>query len=490
MKRNADRAARLSPSPDHEAPLLRQKQRLLQVREKGALALQRRPDLQPWKSQQPQCQAEELKAGWQEAPPQQVRGLERPYLAHLLGVGGGQAREHQPDSDGPAQRGAAQPQRAGERHRAAAREARSRREDLVRPRPQPWRTKPQRKAVGAEKPGAPRAAGLTHRPRCAPEKIKGKRVPSTKTSCGRRPADPRGSRGMDVEELGAAAGELERLQKREKEGGRDGRRQPGQVPAPPGQGPKSSGLDPSPEGRARDLEELWLGGWTCRGASPCRCGDRSRWQRELEFAFQELFNTNQELKRHLSLHLAPGPRVDQSSSAEHGLSQAPQCRGDTPRDRSAAGTGVDVGPRGECAWPVPAEARQTASHASADRFRSRLESHRYHRVARLASRSESKSRSPKAGAFIGGESRLLCSPGSGPAPARLDPLAEGPHRPCPAELVDGGSPTAWWQRPGRWQEPVRPTGSPGLSWEARALPEPRAGARAGRADRTEKGVPG
>lgn len=112
MKRNADRAARLSPSPDHEAPLLRQKQRLLQVREKGALALQRRPDLQPWKSQQPQCQAEELKAGWQEAPPQQVRGLERPYLAHLLGVGEdrpgstnrtrmGRPSEEQPSHRGP-----------------------------------------------------------------------------------------------------------------------------------------------------------------------------------------------------------------------------------------------------------------------------------------------------------------------------------------------------------------------------------------------------
>lgn len=230
MKRNADRAAQLSPSPNHEASRLREKHGLLQVRKKGARALQRRQDLPPRKS--PQRLAEELEAGWQEAPSQQVRGLERPHLAHLSGAGAGQAREPLPDSEGPAQRGAAWPQRAREKHRAAVREEKSRREELVGR--QPWRTKSQRKAVGVEKQGAPRAAGRTRQPLCPREKNKGKRAPSMKTRGGRHPAEPREGRGVHIEEFLAAAEELKRWEKEGREGARDGRRQPGKGVAPPG----------------------------------------------------------------------------------------------------------------------------------------------------------------------------------------------------------------------------------------------------------------
>lgn len=118
MKRNADRAAGLSPSPEQQAPRLQQKHRLLQVREKGPLALQRQDLPQP-KSPQPPRLAEELEAPGQ---PQHGRGLEHLYLAHRLGAGGGQAREHRPDSKGPAQRGTARPPRAREKHRAAVQE--------------------------------------------------------------------------------------------------------------------------------------------------------------------------------------------------------------------------------------------------------------------------------------------------------------------------------------------------------------------------------
>lgn len=71
--------------------------------------------------------------------------------------------------------------------------------------------------MGAEKQGAPRAADLTRRPLCPHEKNKGKRAPSMKTRGAWHPAAPWGSGGVDLEEFLAAVGELERLQKRQKE---------------------------------------------------------------------------------------------------------------------------------------------------------------------------------------------------------------------------------------------------------------------------------
>ncbi|XP_026908376.2 protein DDC8 homolog [Acinonyx jubatus] len=230
MRRNTGRTAQPCSGPHHEAPLLRRKHRLLQARERGDLALQRRQDLQ-----QPRRPAEGPKSG---SPSPRARGPERPCLAHLFGVAGGQAREHPPDLEGPAQRGPARLQGAGEKHRAE----RSHPEEPVRLRPQ--RTK--RQAVGTEKQGATKATGLTRRPRRAPEKNKGERVPSTKTGGGRRPADPQVSRGVNTGKLLAAVEGRERLEKREREGAWDGRRQPGKEARPPVQGLENSCLDQGP----------------------------------------------------------------------------------------------------------------------------------------------------------------------------------------------------------------------------------------------------
>lgn len=463
MRRNADRAARLSPSPDHEALRSRQKHRSLQVREKGALALQRRQDLPQQKS--PQRLADELEAGWQEAPSLQVRGLERPYLAHLSGTGGGRGS----DSQGPAQRGAARPQRAREKHRAAVREEKSCREELVGR--QPWRTKSQRKAVGTEKQGPPRAAGRTRHPLCPHEKNKGKRVPSMKTRGGSRPAEPRGDRGVHIEEFLAAAGELERREKEGREGARDGQRQPGKGAAPPGQGPDNNRQHQSPEGKAEDLEELWPVGWTHRGggtpqASPCQRGDKSRWQRELEFAFQELFNTNRELKKHLNLHLAAGPGVDQSSREELGLSEVQECRGEPRRDKTAVGAEADMQPGGEPTCPVQADAHQTESQTSLKEFLNKLKNQKYLRLAKFPRKTESEPLSPKARVFIGEENRLLGGTGSGQAAARPDLLVEGARRRSPRDQADGAGLAGLWQGPGGQLELWHRMGPPGLSWEA------------------------
>ncbi|XP_004748844.1 protein DDC8 homolog [Mustela putorius furo] len=468
MKRNADRAAGLSPSPEQQAPRLQQKHRLLQVREKGPLALQRQDLPQP-KSPQPPRLAEELEAPGQ---PQHGRGLEHLYLAHRLGAGGGQAREHRPDSKGPAQRGTARPPRAREKHRAAVQEEKSHRDHREGLAGQQARlTQAQRRAAGPEKLGAPRAAGLTRRPLCPREQNKSKRPPLMKARGGHRPADPWGSRGVDREAFLAVPGAFGHLQRRERGGARDRRRRPGKGTAPPGQGRAHSSLDQSPEGNTEDPEQPWPICWTHGGgAAPqaclCRRGDKSRWQRELEFAFQELFNTSRELKKHLTLHLALGPAADPSARDELSPRDVQEPRGESQRHQPAVGPEADVEPGTEPTGPAQAKAPE--SRTSLEEFLSNLKNQKYLRPTTFPSKTMSEPLSPKAGVFIGAENRLLGGLGSREALARPDPLAGGPRRRFLQEQADGASLVALWRRPDGLLEPVPGTGPPGLSWEARS----------------------
>ncbi|XP_029783183.1 metalloproteinase inhibitor 2 isoform X1 [Suricata suricatta] len=441
MRRNTDRTAPLRPSPNHEALLVRRKHRLLQAHEKGGLAPQRRQGRRQHAAQEP------------EAPSPLEQGPERPCLAHLFSVTGAQAREHQPDSEGPAQRGAARLQRAGQKHRAE----KGHREEPARP--QPGRTK--RKAVGAEKQGAANSTGQAHRPPGPRERNKGRRGPSMKT--GGDHQDPQVSRGH-IEKLLAIVEELGHLEKTGREGAQDGTG--AGSPAPD---LRHNGLDQGPEGKGRDPEQLWLVGSPCRRgsvslASRCRPGDGGSWRRELEFAFEELFDMNRKLKKHLILNLAPRPRADPNPGREHSLSGVQDDSGETLRDRKTGG--AEVEPGGEPVHPALVDAHQTASQDSLEKFLSGLENQKYPRLAKFTLKNEIKP-FPKAGMLSGKENQLPSGTGSGQAPARLDPLAQGPRHPAPQDPADG----AGWMaaaepgpRPGR--EPEEQTGPPGLGWDA------------------------
>ncbi|XP_040312498.1 protein DDC8 homolog [Herpailurus yagouaroundi] len=465
MRRNTGRAAQPCSGPNHEAPLLRRKHRLLQAHERGDLTLQRRQDLQ-----QPRRLAEGPKSG---SPSPRARGPERPCLAHLFGAAGGQAREHPPDLERPAQRGAARLQGAGEKHRAE----RSHPEEPVRLRPQCTK----RKAVGTEKQGATKATGLTRRPRCAPEKNKGERVPSTKTGGGRRPADPQVSRGLNMEKLLAAVEGPERLEQREGEGAWDGSWQPGKEARSPVQGLESKSLHQGPQGKAKDLERLWpLGSPLRRGAtSPVSLrwhGDRSRWQRELEFASEGLFDTKRKLKERLILNPAPRPGADHSPGGEHGLSGMQGYGGETQRDQKTGGVETEMDPGRGSMRPADADARRTASR---DRWRKFLRSSRTPSITgwpgsrlrmrlsrRFLSVKRPGSRAPALGGHRPGSTRW---PG---APVAL------PHKTCQTELA------AWHCGPGGGAEAGSADGTPGAELGS---PPPD---RAGGAQRTGKGVRG
>lgn len=424
MKRNAESAAPRSPGPDNEALLLRQKQKLLQAREEDQ-PLQRGQDLEQPQSQLLWRLAEELKAGWREAPDQRGRGLERLCVACLSGLGGGWAEDRAPDSEGSAPHRAAGPPRARRKHRAAVQQEKGPRKGLA-PR-QPWCATSRRRAGDQEWQGASRPAGPIPPPPSPPERNKGKRVLSVKTGGGRRPPDPGLSRRTDM-------GEIRRLEEREKEAAQGGRRQPGKA-ACLVQGPKHNGLDQSPKGKADDQEQLWpVGANPRRGASPPgKLSDKSRWQRELEFAFEALFNTNRKLKRHLNLHLDPKPGTNRSPSEEQGFLEMQTPRRESQREKDARDAQTDVVPAGEPTSPVALDAHLLPSRTSLEKLLSKLESQEYHRMAKGLMKNERRLWSPGAGTCTGEKTLLSCSPESGQAPPRPDVLAQGPLQPQPQE---------------------------------------------------------
>ncbi|XP_072795830.1 CEP295 N-terminal-like protein isoform X1 [Vicugna pacos] len=420
MKRNTERAARWSPSPDDEASLSRQKHKLLQVRETGDVPLQRRQDLQQRESQLLQRLAQVLGAQSLGAPDQQVRGLERLWLAHLLGVGGGRAEDRALDLEGLAQRGAARPPRAGGKPRAAVRAEKSHREELVRR--QPWHSASLRGAVDQERQGASRAPGLSAPPPSPPERRKGKRGPSVKTGGGRRPVDPELSRGSDVGKLLALAREITCLEKWGREAARDGRRLPGKGSAHPAQGPRATRLHQSPEGPASSPEQLWPAGWAHRSetsplACPRRFSNKSRWQRELEFAFEELFNTNRKLKKHLDLYLDLKPRTEQSPSEEQGFLGMQSRSRESQREKKARDPEADIVLAGEPMSPAGVDIHLTPSKTSLKMSLSTLENPKSHRMAKCVVQNDS-AQSPEAGMLMGRKNLFSCSPESGQEPRR------------------------------------------------------------------------
>ncbi|XP_019499968.1 PREDICTED: protein DDC8 homolog [Hipposideros armiger] len=443
MKRNAGRDARWIPSPNDEALLLRQKHKLLQVREKGDPPVRGTRDLKPWEGRRLRRVAEKSRAEWQEAPNRQVPGLGRLRCAHLLSMGGGRATEQEPDSQGLAWPGAAWPPRACRKQRAACREEKSCKGGLVRL--QLWDTKSPRRAVGAEKKGASRAAGLPYLPLGLPEKNTRKQGPSRKTSSGRRPADPRVRGGPDMGTLWTAAGAIRLLEEREDDLTRDGRGQLGRSSAHLVQSPTDNFLDQSPKGQEDDREQRWpVGSTRGRGTvpqlSPRQCGDKSRWQRELDLAFELLFNTNRKLKRHLSLYLEPRPGMYQNPG-ERDFSEMQGQRAEPWRETTAAD--AEVVPAGEAMSSAEGGAHQTSPTTDLQTLLSKPKNQKHQGMVKARSKNEGQLSPSEAGAFISEEHLVSSSPESRHEAPRLDTLSRPRH---PQEQADGAGSRASRQK--------------------------------------------
>ncbi|XP_059527391.1 protein DDC8 homolog [Myotis daubentonii] len=452
-KQGAERAAYQSPHPGDQALLPKQKHTLPQVPEKGRLAVQRRPDPGPWRSPQPQRRAEELRSGWPEAPHPRARDLDRLHIAHLLGAGGGWSVEPRPDLQGPARRGATGRLRARGKQRAAARGEKRRQEDLVRLRPYPLKSR--RTAVGAEKKGAGKAGGLPHPAPGPPEKSKGKRRSSRKTGGGHRP-DPRVRGDLDMGTLWASAGGVVLLGDRERDGAPGRRRSPART-ARLAPGPKNDG-----PGQEDNPEPPWPVDVTCgRGpsppVSPPQRREGSKWKRELESVFRELFSTNRKLKTYLEAR----PGADTCPSEELGFPEPCGCQGEPCWERRAGDLLMELAP-----GPAQADARPAVPSTNLKELLCQLKDRQYRRLVEpllsdegyLASHPEE-------------ESPLWCGLRPRQEPPRPDMLLSQ-LRP-PAQVGRARSEPAWpkQSREQRWRpQLVEVLELPQLSWEALGRP--------------------
>nr|XP_012611731.1 protein DDC8 homolog [Microcebus murinus]XP_012611732.1 protein DDC8 homolog [Microcebus murinus]XP_012611733.1 protein DDC8 homolog [Microcebus murinus] len=458
MNRNVERAVWRSPNPDDGALHLGQKRKLLQVREKEEAAPPRRPDVRLWKSCQLHGLAEELRAAWQEAQHRHSR---------LSTARWRRTKDREPDQDEPLQQAAARSLRARERNRAALRDERSRKEEPGRHgwHPRAWRL------VGCtERQAATRTASRVHLPLSPPEKSQGKqRVPWTKSGGGRRPVTTRGGRRVDP--LLAPAGETK--QRVERETTQEGRRQQEK-----GTASLVRGRNLSLEGKPRAGEQRCPADCTCRRgaqASQCTCSDKSEWQKELESTFEELFNTNRKLKKHLSLHLESRPRAAQNSDEEQAVSGSPDSGSETPREKKAEDE--EETPAGESDSPAGVEAQLTASGSDLETLLSRIENLKYHQSDEPDCRSESQMQCPEAGTSVDEEDKLSCVTSAAATPT----VERAPQLHLRDQTGGAGSLAAWRQkqkqeaeedwRLQRQQDLLEQPEHPNMSLEIHYMPE-------------------
>ncbi|KAG9337552.1 hypothetical protein JZ751_028569 [Albula glossodonta] len=187
MKRKVAKMGRLRLSPNEEAQLIkeeherRRKLRLQQVREQERyIALQIRKEVQNRRHRELQNLEEELREEWQRQQKERLQTLEKQYQDCLRAVGEGHrsAKENEPDLEALVQKAEEQHERAAERHREALRELKSRRQ-----RQQEEQTRhiqARRKALLVEKERAAKVASLPPPPPEPFEKIDAKRLPPVK----------------------------------------------------------------------------------------------------------------------------------------------------------------------------------------------------------------------------------------------------------------------------------------------------------------------
>ncbi|XP_040606065.1 protein DDC8 homolog [Mesocricetus auratus] len=416
MQRDVEWSAQLSPFSDEEALVLRQKPELLQVRDKGDVTLQQ------WKAQQLQRLAEELKAEWQEARLQQVRDMERLYLAHLLDEATGQTMGS--GFNEPNKRGSVKHMRAKERSRAAFRafrEEKGRRLREERPRKQPKSRKKATKC--SERRGSTKARGPN-----PSEKGKGKRVPSSKSSAGYQPRVSRGADpGAKLNPLLAGAGETDWVEEIQKEIPREGRRPMRRGTSRFSQILNQSSRDQSPQGETADLEKPLPPSPTLRQeatsqGAPCKYSGKNQWHRDIESAFEELFNTNRKLKKHLNLHLEQRLKGDHNPEEPQSSSETQGEGSDTLREESVEEAGTTAEEPGSL---LDMEAPEMWSKTNLKQLLSKAEYPRYQQqMAKHLLTSESLPPLPEAGASGKQDSPSSESPEPGQEPPKSAAVEE------------------------------------------------------------------
>nr|XP_037861261.1 centrosomal protein of 295 kDa isoform X6 [Chlorocebus sabaeus] len=346
MKRKVVNARKLRLSPNEEAFILkedyerRRKLRLLQVREQEKdIALQIREDIKQRRNQQFTRLAEELRAEWEESQTQKIQNLEKLYLASLRSMGEGhrQAKENEPDLDALAQQAAERKRKADLRHKEALKVQKNKKEILMKQKT--WHIKARKEALLVEKERSAKITSLPPPPPTLFENIEVKRISAVKTNSSTyHHLHTFVSRETDTEQPDAhlaAEEEAKRLEELQKQAAQERMERFEKAHVRGFQAMKKIHLAQNQEKLMKELKQLQQEDLARRRQTVAqmppqlvelpykRSEMQEDWQRELEFAFEDMYNANRKVKGNLILHLEPEPLptvTDQIQDEELNLS--------------------------------------------------------------------------------------------------------------------------------------------------------------------------
>ncbi|XP_012512692.1 PREDICTED: centrosomal protein of 295 kDa [Propithecus coquereli] len=330
MKRKVVNAGKLRLSPNEEALILkedyerRRKLRLLQVREQERdIASQIRQDIKQRRNQQFTRLAEELRAEWEESQTQKIQNLEKLYLASLRNMGEGhqQAKENEPDLDAPAWRAAERKRKADLRHKEALKVQKHQKEILMKQKT--WHIKARKEALLVEKERSAKITSLPPPPPALFENIEVKRISAVKTNSSTyHHLYTFVNKEMDTKQPDAnlaAEEEAKRLEELQKQAAQERMEQFEKAHVRGFQAMKKIHLAQNQEKVMKELKQLQQEDLARRRQTvaqmppqlvelPYRRSEmKEDWQRELEFAFEDMYNADRKVKGNLILHLEPEP---------------------------------------------------------------------------------------------------------------------------------------------------------------------------------------
>ncbi|XP_021147187.2 centrosomal protein of 295 kDa isoform X3 [Columba livia] len=374
MKRKAAKVGQLRLSPNEETMLLKQeyerrrKLRLQQVREQQKyIALQIRQKVKQRREEQLHRLEEALRAEWQKAQDEKMKALEELYLASLRAIGEGhrQAKEHEPDLEALAKQAEERKQRAEKRHRKALKEQKYQKEKLLCE--QARRTNARRYALEVERQRAAKVASLPPPQPHPLENIEVKKTPAVKPySAGNfsvtryHISEPYVDREVDGEQPDArlaAEEEGKRLEELHREAERERREQLEKAHLRGNHALKKVHLAQGRERLLKELEQMQNMDRMRRRQTVAqmppqlfvpaykRMEIKEEWQRELEFAFEDMYSEDRRMKGDLILQFEPQPLPapsDRSQDNELDISLEQESACDTQQE-SACDTQQESG---------------------------------------------------------------------------------------------------------------------------------------------------
>ncbi|KAJ8256310.1 hypothetical protein COCON_G00184620 [Conger conger] len=350
MKRKVAKVGnvRLRLSPNEEAQLLkeeherRRKLRLQQVREQErCIALQIRKEVQRRRDRELQNLSDQLQEEWQRQQSEKLQALEKIYQDSLntLGEGHRNAKENEPDLEAIAQKAEEQHERAAERHREALRVLKT--QKLRQQEVQTRHIQARKKAILVEKERAAKVASL---PPPSPEpfeKIEAKKPPPVKISdvdnftvTHFHMLETAVDREEDTEQPDArrvAEEEGDRLEELAKEGERERREQLAKARLRGSHALRKEHLTQDRERLLQELAHMQHADLLRRRRAVAQMPQhalqplysrqevREDRQRDLEFAFEDMYTGERRIKGDLVLQLVPEPLALSSDAHDEDL---------------------------------------------------------------------------------------------------------------------------------------------------------------------------